>query len=126
MSDEVKPGLLCDSRQRRPVTIDRVRNASYFAKRRIDEILALAQALQDDDQRDARRAAQYCRICWYPPGGMHGQAGTARDCDHCGTKVWYTTTDTNPICKPCGQSLELCVGCCGDIEMRDRRKVERK
>jgi hypothetical protein len=107
--------------------IQRVRNATHFNRQHLREWIAAAERAFADLDRKAREEAQACRWCWYGRSTrIGGQAFTSRKCDACDVEQTFSSTSTDPLCTPCGVKLGLCVRCCADIDLVDRRKLERK
>jgi hypothetical protein len=109
-----------------PIDLNRVRNATHFARQHLREWMDAAERAFADLDRKERETVQECRRCFYVGRQrMAGQAFTERECENCKRSVMYPTTDTNSLCVECGQRLGLCVRCCADIDLVDRRKLER-
>lgn len=107
--------------------VQRVQNATYYSRRNLETWIANSERAWLDEDREKRLEAQHCRWCFYARGSrLAGQAFTDRDCESCKETQHYPSTATNPLCKPCAKKLNLCVECCADISLADRRKLERK
>lgn len=103
-----------------------MQTVTHFARQHFQEWLAQAERAAADTDRVARVAAQLCRRCFYARGALAGQAFTERPCGHCGEMQTYSTTRTHRLCKPCGEKLGACVECIADIDLVDRRQLERR
>jgi hypothetical protein len=111
---------------RRELKIDDVRMTTHFNRKHFDEWIVSAERAYGDLDREARTKAGACRWCFYARGSRIGGAvTTAKPCDACAEPMQFASTATNRICAPCGAKLGLCVQCAGDINMTDRRKLER-
>lgn len=105
---------------------DRMKMATHFSRKHLQAWIARAERAFADLDRKERVEACECRWCFYGVGArLAGQAFTHRDCESCGTNVTYSTTASNPLCIECARKLGLCVVCCADIDLVDRRKLER-
>lgn len=113
--------------KRRELTIEDVRNTTHFNRQHLKEWIANAERAFADLDRAKRVARHECRWCFYARGSrIAGQAITTKPCDSCGEIETYPTTGTNRVCRPCGERLGICVLCAADIDLVDRRKLERK
>ncbi len=73
----------------------------------------------DDPQRNLRLDKQLCRFCFY--GGNQTVAKNYyEDCQFCNQRF---CNNLQLICKSCAKEKRLCVRCCCDIELKDRRKL---
>jgi predicted RNA-binding Zn-ribbon protein involved in translation (DUF1610 family) len=109
------------------LTVDRVRTATHYSRQHLEEWIANAERAWVDEDREARLEAQQCRWCFYATGGrIVMPAFHQRGCESCKEILTYTSSDTNPLCKPCGKKLNLCVKCRADVSLADRRKLEKK
>lgn len=113
--------------KRRELTLDDVRNVSHYNRRSLSEWIANAERAFADLDRDKRLQRHECRWCFYAMSRrLAGQATTTKPCDSCGEIEHYSTTATDRVCRPCGERLGICVLCAADIDLVDRRKLERK
>lgn len=113
--------------RRRELTLDDVRNASYFNRRHLTEWIAQAERAFADLDRAKRMERHECRWCFYAKSSrIAGQAITTKPCDSCGEPQTYSSTATDRVCRPCAERLGICVLCAADIDLVDRRKLERK
>lgn len=115
--------------KRRDLTIEDVRAASYFGRQRLSAWISNAERAFADLDKTERIERHECRWCFYRAmsgGRVGGQAFTARDCDSCGQSVTYSSTNTDRVCRPCAERLGICVSCVADIDLVDRRKLERR
>jgi hypothetical protein len=116
-----------DSKPTSKLDVGRVQMATHFGRRHLDEWIAAAERAWADKDRDERIAAQKCRWCFYARGRggrIVGHGFTTRACASCEAPQTYSSTAANPLCMPCAQRLGLCVECCADIDLTDRRKLE--
>jgi len=89
------------------------------------EIMALADAYEQDADRYERWKDQLCCACFYlRRGRLAGQAFTDRPCGVCGVSMTFPTTATDALCPECSKKLKLCKRCGADIELRKRRKLD--
>ncbi|MFK4706047.1 hypothetical protein ABIC83_002886 [Roseateles asaccharophilus] len=100
----------------RPMTEQSMRSATWMSARRVQDLLKLAQKLQDDPQQEQRLAAQRCKACFYFTA-MGGAAMTTQPCMSCGVDQQYSSTNTSAMCASCAESGNLCRHCGGDIGM---------
>lgn len=110
-------------RQRTRIDSVLIERNTNMARTQVDNAIARAEMLSTDSERDQRLQAQECKYCWYltrPRVG--GAAITARECSICGTDQTFSSTNTDPLCKPCAHENSLCCHCGGDIDMKNRRK----
>lgn len=111
--------------RRQRTRIDQViieRNTN-LAKSQILDVISRAERVSTDADKELRVAAQECKSCWYlSRPRIGGAAMTARECSICGTDQIFSSTNTDPLCKPCAQENSLCCHCGGDIDMKNRRK----
>lgn len=106
--------------------LNRVRHATHFNRKHLDEWIANAERAWLDSDRDERRAGCLCRWCFYAVGSrIGGAAMTTRKCDSCGEDQMFASTATDPLCRICAERLGLCKRCGGDVEMANRTKLER-
>lgn len=96
-------------------------SATAQAKHRVQETLARARRLQEDTHREARKAAQQCKACFYFPA-LGGAAVTTRPCACCETLMTFGSTNTDALCPSCAKDHRLCQHCGGDREMRTGRR----
>lgn len=114
-------------RVRRELTIEVVRDATRFNRQRLEEWIGNAERAFADLDRSERMERHECRWCFYARRTRSaGQAITSKPCDSCGNVETYPTTATDRVCRPCGERLGICVLCAADIDLVDRRKLERK
>lgn len=108
------------------IDLRRVQSATHFSKGALERWLKRAEKAKEDSGREAREAQLLCRFCFYRGERVCGQGFTSRDCDNCGVEVRYPNTNTNPLCTDCARKLGLCISCCADRSLADRRKLETK
>jgi len=113
--------------KRRPFTVEDVKTATHFSRRHLAKWIERAERAFADLDRVARLERHECRWCFYGMSSrIAGQAVTQKPCDSCEEVQHYSSTDTDRLCRPCGVRLNLCVSCLADIDLVDRRKLERK
>lgn len=106
--------------------LDRVQRTTFFNRRSLDDWIRNAELAWIDKERKERESHQTCRWCWYARRvTLAGQTFTTSDCEVCGEEMRFPTTNTNPLCIPCAKKLHLCVRCASDLDLADRRKLER-
>lgn len=106
--------------------IEDVQNATHFGRQHLKDWIERAERAFADLDREKRLERQECRWCYYAhPSRLGGAAITHKPCDTCNEVMTFSNTCTDRICKPCGERLGLCVRCCADINLVDRRKLER-
>lgn len=112
---------------KRTLTLDDVRSATHFASQHLEDWIARAALAYSDLDRATRTERHECRWCYYGLSTrMGGAAMTTKACGSCGTAMTFPSTNTDRVCKPCGQELGICVHCGADIHLRDRRKLGRR
>lgn len=110
-----------------PLDLERVQSASFRARQSTERSLHKALSFHADAEREERLKAHQCPWCWYfRRGGIAGQAFTEWTCSGCGAETMHHNTATPRLCVACAEKYGLCVECEGDIEMRPRKKLERK
>lgn len=103
-----------------------MQSATHFGRQRLQNWIERAERAFADLDREKRLERHECRWCYYAHSErMGGAAMTTKPCDHCELVMTFGSTNTDRICKPCGERLGLCVRCCADINLVDRRKLER-
>lgn len=86
-----------------------------------DSVRRVQRYLVDDEQRERRTISGYCRWCWYRrSGSLAGQAFTAYRCARCNNEEQHSNTGVPMLCKACTDETELCRGCCGDRDGKQR------
>lgn len=108
--------------------LDDVRSTTYWNRKHLNGWIDNAERAYTDADRKGREAHQRCRWCHYARRGRLAlQAFTEWTCIACDVVQPHHPNSEHPkVCMPCAASLGLCVECGGDVEMRDRRKLERK
>lgn len=95
--------------------------ASTTAQIYVHDILARAEKIKEDAQKDIRVSEQECKACFYVRSKVGGSAMTSRACMCCGSDVLYGSTCTDVLCKDCAKENKLCKHCGGDINMKVRK-----
>lgn len=112
---------------KRPFDVSDVASATHFNRRSLGEWIARAERAFADTDRAKRLERHECRWCFYArSGGVAGAALTSKPCDACGDIQHYESTATDRLCRACAERLGLCVRCIADVDLVDRRKLERK
>jgi hypothetical protein len=105
----------------------RVQLATTSATRAYDSAIVSATMAQADSDRANRLAARECKVCFYLRGARFtGQAFTDWTCAACGKKDMHANTGVPRYCNDCADGYGLCVECGADVELKTRRKLERK
>jgi hypothetical protein len=113
--------------KRRELTIADVQTTTHFNRKHLKWWIEQAERAFADLDRAKRLERHECRWCFYArESRIAGQATTTKPCDSCGNIETYPTTNTDRVCRPCGERLGICVLCAADIDLVDRRKLERK
>jgi hypothetical protein len=113
--------------KRREFTIADVQMSTHYNRQHFAKWIAKAERAFADLDRDARMKRHECRWCFYAmSNGIAGAAMTDKPCDSCGEMQHYSSTATDRLCHSCGVKLGLCVSCVADIDLVDRRKLERR
>jgi len=108
------------------LTIEDVKNATRFNRQALAKWIANAERAFADLDRAKRMERHECRWCFYARSSrIGGQAITNKPCESCGVDQCYSSTQTDRVCRPCGVRLNICVSCAADIDLVDRRKLER-
>ena len=97
-------------------------SATHQASRAVTHVIAMAERMQDDSNREIRIRESLCRWCYYSRGRLGGAAMTEHPCSLCGTNQIYGSTATDELCLPCAKEHSLCKRCGGDREMRTLRR----
>lgn len=112
---------------RPPLDLFGVQLATEQGRRYCEDALACALRYNADSERDERLKAHECPWCWYfRRGGLAGQAFTEWTCSGCGKEQRHPNTATPRLCVECAVKYGLCVECTGDLELRPRKKLERR
>ena len=114
--------------QPRPsLDLERVNNATFCARERAEGSLRKALNYHRDTEREARLGARQCPWCWYfRRHRVAGQAFTDWTCAGCGAEKSHANTATPRLCAACAEKYGLCCECAADMELRTRRKLEKK
>lgn len=110
-----------------PLDLFGVQSATDRARQYAESSLCKALRYNADSEREERLKAHQCPWCWYfRRPVIAGQAFTEWTCSGCGAEAQHANTATPRLCVACAEKYGLCVQCTGDIEMRPRKKLERK
>lgn len=91
------------------------------------ETVRAALEFLNDPRRKERKEKAECKRCFYVHNARIGGATmTEQPCGICGVSQMYGSTATDKICKKCAIENELCKYCGADMELRPRRKYEKK
>lgn len=107
-------------------TIHGLNAATGRARRHVDQLRQDLEQLDKDSARAARIHARVCPVCYYLVHRMSGQGFTEWFCKSCGVQNLHHTTAVPMYCIPCSKRFGVCVRCGSDLELRNRRKLERK
>lgn len=111
---------------KRELTLDDVRHYTHFNRKSLKDWIERAERAWADLDREKRLERHECRWCFYAMSTrIGGAAMTNKPCDRCETVMQFASTSTDRLCRPCGEKLGLCVSCGADIDLVDRRKLER-
>jgi len=109
-----------------PIDLFRLQSATERAKRYAEEAVRHAHEYLNDTRLAMRIAERKCPWCFYFRGSMmSGQAFTDWKCQHCGKEDTWGDTGHPTLCTDCSDRLHVCVGCCADLDLQMRRKLER-
>jgi predicted RNA-binding Zn-ribbon protein involved in translation (DUF1610 family) len=111
--------------QQSQLRLEDVNAATARAKDRILRLQVQLEMLTLDPDRDDRRAAQACVVCYYG-SRIGGAAMTEANCRVCNTEMQFGSTAVDAVCPTCARTLQLCRQCGGDREMHLRRKLNVK
>jgi len=84
---------------------------------------AVCKATAEDADRDARREAAQCGMCYYSKSRVGGAMCTTALCGLCSEQMHFGNTCVDVLCKVCAKKHRLCLHCGGDVEMKSRRKL---
>jgi hypothetical protein len=111
---------------KRELTLIDVQHYTHFNRQALQDWIRRAERAFADLDRGPREDEQTCRWCFYAVSSrVGGAAMTEKPCDSCSEVMLFSSTITDRLCKPCGKRLGLCVRCSADIDLVDRRKLER-
>lgn len=89
-----------------------------------DRIIADAENITRDPNRDQRLEKHLCPICFYHPQLSVGI--NEYTCLVCGTKGHYQKWIVPPkLCHECAGKIGACFQCGADLHLKERRKLER-
>lgn len=81
-------------------------------KKYIDKWAAQMFAYYSDNDKDSRKAKHECKYCYYVMfARVGGSAMTTKDCEYCGEKMLFSSTNTDKFCEKCSEELGLCKHC---------------
>lgn len=89
-----------------------IASATSRARRRVEDVIKLAEQLKSDPDRTSREHAQLCKSCFYF-SALGGAAMTEKPCASCQEVQMYGSTNTDNLCLPCAQNRGLCKRCGG-------------
>lgn len=70
----------------------------------------------EDTEREDRRKAQLCKVCFYLRDSIGGRAFTPYRCKMCGKEYMHSNTDVPTLCPDCAEKHELCMRCGGRFD----------
>ena len=107
-----------------------VKSQTHWALKRVKKVHDLSEMLHDDDrasyakhhastQMRARRIElSLCPACHYIDKSIiAGAAMTDSNCQICGNVTHFSSTATDRLCLPCGQSEKLCIRCMSELDL---------
>lgn len=109
---------------KKKIDLSSVLNATMCNQEHMERVREAAE----DVARAERRKAQCCRTCWYMRGRVGGATCTSRPCggEGCSETLHSGNTCVDELCHACGVRYGLCVRCGGDVEDKNRTKLERR
>ena len=94
---------------------------TYWKKDDYNQIIRRALDVAHDPLKSERLGMKQCVVCFYS-NGMEGQAFTYKNCESCGVKCEYSTTDTNDLCGECAIKFGACAKCGCSIDLKQKRE----
>lgn len=104
-----------------PMTDQSLALNTMIAQRQRDSLIAQAEKIQSDPDKEARLSKCLCVVCFYRGARIGGAAITSQPCMACHEVQQYASTVTDKLCRPCGTKHRLCVRCGADIELKQRK-----
>jgi hypothetical protein len=98
-----------------------IERSNADAKHRLNYMRKFVEQCDTDPDRQRRRDAGVCRICWYQKSRIGGAAVTMRQCAFCHDVCHSGNTNVDVLCKACAVSYGLCSHCGADIEYVNKR-----
>ena len=92
----------------------RISNQDYFNRRRMEDVIKLADHYNCDIDYGYRQSKKECKVCYYNTR-IAGQAFTDWSCQMCGKEDHWSNTDTPKLCTDCAKTDNLCAHCGGHI-----------
>lgn len=112
--------------QQPQLRLEDVNAATHRAKDQIKQFQVQLERWILDPDRDARRAAGACVVCYYGRGRVGGAAMTTANCRVCNVKMQFGSTAVDGLCQSCARRLNLCKQCGSDRELLLRRRLDTK
>jgi hypothetical protein len=109
------------------VDLFHVQHKTAMNREFIESTVRHVREYEGDVHRERRLKARECPWCFYFRRGMlAGQAFTSWACSFCLKEDVHANTAHPYLCTDCSDKLGLCVTCGADLDLKQRRTLERK
>jgi hypothetical protein len=111
---------------KRNIDFYKVINRTSINKERVNNVISFAEKFKNDPDKKERLDKQECLVCFYQDKRAGGAAMVDTECGYCKKPMTFSSTCVDVLCHDCAVKLGLCHHCGADINLENRRKLERK